>query len=62
MLIYDQCSQGQHMGCFTPPLRGSANQQNCIAPNATSRPRFPRLDSKINIKFSFMVIHIWLKI
>jgi len=34
----------------------------CIAPNATSRPRFPRLDSKINIKFSFMVIYIWLKI
>ncbi len=32
ILIYDQRSQGRHMGSLTPPFGRSANQQNVLPP------------------------------
>jgi hypothetical protein len=51
MLTYDQCSRGWHMGCFTPPLGGSANQQNVLPPVQQVDLGFQRWIVKLTLSF-----------
>ncbi len=61
ILICDKCFQGWDMGCFMPPME-EVPIGKCFAFSAPNRPKFLRLHSRINPRFSSMVIHIWLGI
>ncbi len=57
MLICDQCSLGWHMGCLMPPMEEMLVEK-WFAFGASSKPRFLRLNKRINTRFFSMAIHI----
>jgi hypothetical protein len=64
MLVCDWCSRGWHMGCLTLLLDKAPKHQstNDFVLGALNKLKFFKSHSKINLNFSFMVMHIWLRI
>jgi hypothetical protein len=61
MLICDKCFWSWYMGCLMPPMK-EMSIGKWFCPHAPNRPRFLGSHCRISLRFSSMVIYIWLGI